>query len=151
MALAAVAVAALVAGMVVGSGAGGEDGGGKASGGPSVEVPSCPDRIASSRRRLVGQMLIVRMEATATDALRERLAAGAIGGVVLFPPEGTDPDALGDQVAALRRAAGRAAGPPPLVAIDQEGGEVERLPGLPPGRSPAEIATGGGRAATAEP
>ena len=48
--------------------------------------------------------------------------------MILFPPEGTDPGALGDQVAALRRSAERAGAAAPLVAIDQEGGEVERLP-----------------------
>ena len=61
------------------------------------------------------------------------------GGVILFPAEGTDPDALGAEVAKLRRAAERSAAPAPLVAIDQEGGDVERLPSLPPSRSATAI------------
>ncbi len=95
-------------------------------------------------------MLIVRMEAGATEDLRRLVRAGEIGGVILFPPEGADPGALGDQVAALRRSAERVGAEPPLVAIDQEGGEVERLPALAPDRSPAEIALAGERAARAE-
>ena len=95
-------------------------------------------------------MLIVRMESTATDSLRRRVAAGEIGGVILFPPEGTDPDALGAEVAKLRRAAQRAAAPAPLVAIDQEGGDVERLPSLPPSRSATAIGAAGPARARAE-
>ena len=81
----------------------------------------------------------------------DRLAARAgpppasIGGVILFPAEGTDPDALGAEIAKLRRAAQRAAVPAPLVAIDQEGGDVERLPSLPPSRSATAIGARGAR------
>ena len=147
LALALVAAVALVAGVVVG--AGDEDG----SGGPDEVTdvpPACPPDVADDPRRLTGQMLVVRMEATATGDLRARVRAGELGGVILFPPEGTDPDALGEQVAKLRDAAARAGTPAPLVAIDQEGGEVKRLPSVPPERSPAAIARGGEEAARSE-
>ena len=118
---------------------------------PVAAQPStCPEPVASSPRRLAGQLLIVRMEATATDGLRERVRDGELGGVILFPPEGTDPAALGEQIEALRRVAERAGTPAPLVAIDQEGGEVERLPSLPPDRSAPEIGRAGEPAAAAE-
>ncbi len=140
IALAAVGIAALAAGIVVGAGAGDDS---EAPSEPAATAPVCPPEIAADPRRLAGQMLIVRMEATATDGLRARVRDGEIGGVILFPPEGTDPAALGHQVEILRRTAARAGMPAPLVAIDQEGGEVKRLPSLPPDRSQASIARGG--------
>ncbi len=146
-ALVLIAAGALVGGAMVGSGGGDSSQPQEASAPPP---PACPRSIATDPRRLAGQMLIVRMEDVATEALRARVRAGEIGGVILFPSEGADPGALGDQIAALRRAAARAGAPAPLVAIDQEGGEVKRLPSLPPDRSPAEIAADGEHAATAE-
>ncbi len=146
-ALAAIAAAALVAGAVIGAG---DDDDRAAPPDQAAEAPACPAEIASDPRRLAGGMLIVRMEATATDELRAAVRNGEIGGVILFPPEGTSPDALGKEVAKLRRVAERAGVPAPLVAIDQEGGEVKRLPELPPESSPAAIASGGGPAARAE-
>ena len=134
LALGLLAAGALAAGIAVGAD---RDGSGQPS--ESVEEgPSCPREIASDPGRLTGQMLIVRMEAKATDVLRERVRTGEIGGVILFPPEGTDPETLGDQIALLRHSAERAGMPQPLIATDQEGGEVKRLPALPPERSPAE-------------
>jgi beta-N-acetylhexosaminidase len=112
-------------------------------GGPAPETPACPEEIASSPRRLAGQMLMVRMEATATEALRDRVADGELGGVIVFPPEGTDPAALGREVEVLRAAAERGGAPAPLVATDQEGGDVERLPSLPPNASAPEMAVDG--------
>jgi beta-N-acetylhexosaminidase len=144
IALAAVAAAALVAGVIVGA-HGGDDGPGSA-----IQSSACPPDIASDPRRLAGQMLVVRMEATATDELRAKLRRGEIGGVIVFPPEGTDPAALADQIEVLRRTAARSGAPEPLVAIDQEGGEVKRLPSLPPDRSPAGIARNGEPAAQTE-
>ena len=88
-------------------------------------------------------MLVARMEATATPELLRAVRRGEIGGVVLFPPAGTDPLALGREVEKLRRAARKAGAPAPLVSIDQEGGEVERLPSLPPDGTPSELAARG--------
>ena len=148
--MAVFAAAAFAVGALVGAGGDGDGGRGSS---PVVEgepAPVCPEAVAADPRRLVGQMLIVRMESTATESLRERVRAGEIGGVILFPPEGADPAALGSQVQALRRAALPSGAPAPLVAIDQEGGEVERLPGLPPESSAAGMASGGKRLARTE-
>jgi beta-N-acetylhexosaminidase len=145
-ALAAIAAVALVAGVVVGAGDDDESAPARDARAPIT----CPRAVAADPRRLVGQMLMVRMEATATDELRARVRSGELGGVILFPPEGADPRAVGEQVAALRRVADRAGTPAPLVAIDQEGGEVKRLPSLPPTRSPRGVARSGEAVAAAE-
>ena len=77
VALAAVAALAAVTGAIVGAGGDdGEDEPGPGSG-PSAETGfECPAEVAANPRRLVGQMLIVRMEATATDGMRRALAPG---------------------------------------------------------------------------
>jgi beta-N-acetylhexosaminidase len=138
LALAAIAAGAAVAGAIVGAARDGEDGSRSAA-----PPPACPAQIADDPRRLAGQMLIVRMEATATEGLRRRVRRGMIGGVILFPPAGTRPSELRGEIDSLREAAGRTGVPQPLVMIDQEGGEVKRLPSLPPDLSPARIAAEG--------
>ncbi len=149
-ALIGIAAAALVLGLIAGAITGGGDEDGADSPSRAIEQVTCPTEVATSPARLAGQMLIVRMESTATEALRRRIAGGRIGGVILFPPEGADPGALGAEVAKLRRAAQRAGAPAPLVAIDQEGGDVERLPSLPPSRSAAAMGAAGPARARAE-
>ncbi len=67
--------------------------------------------------------------------------------MILFPPAGTDPDSLRDEVAKLQESAAGAGEPPLLVATDQEGGEVKRLKELPPDLAPPEIAVSGAGAA----
>ena len=81
--------------------------------------------------QLVGQHLLVRMEGrTPTTAFLARVRAGAIGGVILFGdiigPEG--PSRL---IATLQAAAHAGGQLPLLIAVDQEGGAVRRLPGPP--------------------
>ncbi len=147
IALAAVAALALLVGVI--AGAGGGDAGSDSE--PAADAaPTCPATVASSPARLAGQMVIARMEAVATDSLRRRLAHGELGGVILFPPEGADPDELGAHVARLRAAAERAEGPAPIVMIDQEGGDVARLPALPPTGSAAAIGRDGAERAAQE-
>ncbi len=139
LALAGIALVAAVAGAIAGSRVGGAE----PDGAPRAQAPSCPADVARDPRRLAGQMLVARMEATATPELLRAVRRGEIGGVVLFPPAGTDPRALGREVEKLRRAARKAGAPAPLVSIDQEGGEVERLPSLPPDGTPSELAARG--------
>ncbi len=116
----------------------------------AAEPPACPPQVADDPRLLVGQQLVVRMESTASDDLRRRVRLGEIAGVILFPAEGTDPQALAGEIAKLHAAARAGEMPTPVVAIDQEGGEVERLPELPPDIPPAELASAGRGAAAAE-
>jgi beta-N-acetylhexosaminidase len=135
-ALIATALISAAAGLVVGSRAGDE---------MAVDPPTataqaeCPPEIATDGDRLVGQLLMVRMEARATADLRRAVRRQRLGGVIVFPPEGIAPQALATQIDVLRRVAHRAGAPQPLVAIDQEGGEVKRLPGLAPAQGAPDL------------
>src|SRR6185312_2842683 len=80
----------------------------------------------------VGQLLSVGFDGTALpEQLRARVAAGEVGGVMLFRPNIADPVQLAGLVANLRRVA--PADAPLLVSIDQEGGLVQRV------RAPATV------------
>jgi beta-N-acetylhexosaminidase len=93
--------------------------------------------------RLVGQRLMVRMKGSATPELERLARDGAIGGVILFPPPGAKPAATLEEVERLQSAATEGGNPPLLVAIDQEGGAVKRLPAGPPQSSPSELGAQG--------
>ncbi len=87
---------------------------------------------ASRLRQLAGQLLSVGFDGTAAPAaLRARIAASEIGGVMLFRPNIVDPGQVASLVASLRAAAPPDA--PLLVSIDQEGGVVQRV------RAPATV------------
>ncbi|HEX2656987.1 MAG TPA: beta-N-acetylhexosaminidase [Polyangia bacterium] len=76
--------------------------------------------------RAVGQLLTVGFEgASMPDELAARIAASEVGGVMLFRPNIQDPGQVAALVTALRAA--RPAEAPCLVAVDQEGGLVQRL------------------------
>ncbi len=88
--------------------------------------------------QLVGQHILIRMRGPVPSAdLLRRIRQGQIGGVVLFgntiPPGG--PPVLVRQLQAAARAGGQL---PLLIAIDQEGGIVKRLPG-PPTKAPSQM------------
>jgi beta-N-acetylhexosaminidase len=138
--LVATAAVALIAGAVVGSASSSGD---EEPSATAAAPPTCPDEIAASPSRLAGAMLVVRMEATATDGLRHALRAGHIAGVILFPPTGSDPGAIAEQVAKLGRVASHGGQPAPIVATDQEGGEVKRFPSLPPDESAPQMGADG--------
>ena len=90
--------------------------------------------------QLVGQHLLVRMEgSTPSKSFLRRIRAGQVGGVVLFQNNATA--AQVPALVAKLQAAARAGGQLPLViAVDQEGGVVKRLPG-PPTRAPSAMST----------
>ncbi len=89
---------------------------------------------------LVGQTIIVRMPGrTPTPAFLERIRRGEIGGIVLYQ-ENYGPAGPLALVHTLQDAARAGRNPPLLIAIDQEGGIVKRLPGAP-SLSPPEMAT----------
>jgi beta-N-acetylhexosaminidase len=91
----------------------------------------------------VGQLIVLRFAGTTPpdyvrEALRERRAAGAI----LFRDNVADPAQLRALTRALRRAGGR-----PIVAVDQEGGEIRIVPWAPPtAAAPEQEAAGSVRA-----
>jgi beta-N-acetylhexosaminidase len=142
--LLALGAAAAVGGVIVGARAGDDEGaGGEAAERGRASVPSCPVEIASDPRRLAGSLVVARMEDTAADQLLRLARRGELGGVILFPSPGVDQAALADQIDQLGAAARGAGFPEPLVLIDQEGGEVKRLPDEPPELAPAELAGAG--------
>ncbi len=87
-----------------------------------------------------GQSVMVRMEGRATAELLRQARSGEIGGVVLFPPSEIAGNRLAAELERLQAAAAAGGNPRLLLAIDQEGGIVERLPALPPQLSPYTIA-----------
>jgi beta-N-acetylhexosaminidase len=90
--------------------------------------------------QLVGQRLVIAMAGTSPDAgLLARLRAGEVGGVILSR-RNIRSTAQVRALTDLLRAAARAGGqPPPLVAVDQEGGPVRRLVWAPPLWSAAHL------------
>lgn len=89
---------------------------------------------------LVGQHLLVRMQgSTPSASFLDRIRKGEIGGVVLFQNNATA--ARVPALVATLQAAARAGGQLPLlIAVDQEGGVVKRLPG-PPAVAPNAMTT----------
>jgi beta-N-acetylhexosaminidase len=131
MAAIAVAVVTVIAGFLLLRACGAED--------ESAPAPA-PDPLAGVRdEQLAGQRLMVRMESRATSELMKAARRGLIGGVILFPPAGADPEEIGAVVERLQRAAAEGGNPPLLVATDQEGGEVRRFRDAPPDLSPSEL------------
>ena len=150
--LVAGALVAFVVGLVAGSGNGdGEEERGPrppaATAGANTVAPPAGDEGAAqsepvdalSLRRRVGQLIVLRFAGTTApgyvlDALRDRRAAGAI----LFRDNVTSPAQLQALTRSLRRAGGD-----PIVAVDQEGGEIRILPWAPPaGSAPQQQAAG---------
>jgi beta-N-acetylhexosaminidase len=81
--------------------------------------------------QLVGQTILARMRGTVPSAsFLRRVRLGRIGGVVLFS-DNYGPSGPAALVARLQQAARDGGQPPLLIAIDQEGGIVKRLPGAP--------------------
>ncbi|HET8778159.1 MAG TPA: glycoside hydrolase family 3 N-terminal domain-containing protein [Candidatus Limnocylindria bacterium] len=102
---------------------------------PSPTPSPSPSPVGPSLRERIGQMLLVGfrgLTADAADATRQQIAAGEIGGILLFSVDQLtgglrnvdSPEQLRGLVDALSASA---PGSPLAVAIDQEGGMVARL------------------------
>ena len=88
-----------------------------------------PDRQQEILSRKIGQMILIGFSGTSPDEdMPGRIAAmiggGRIGGVVLFADNIRAPAQVRRLTAALAAAAGSL---PPFIAIDQEGGQIQRL------------------------
>jgi beta-N-acetylhexosaminidase len=74
-------------------------------------------------REQVGQLILLRFAGTTPpDYVLRALREGRAAGVILFRDNVVDPGQLQALTARLREAGGR-----PLVAVDQEGGDVRIL------------------------
>jgi beta-N-acetylhexosaminidase len=90
--------------------------------------------------QMLGQKLVVRMQGTTPSAdLLGRIRRGEIGGVILFGANVTTKSALIALTAKLRAAAVAGGQPHFLIATDQEGGSVKRIPWAPPTLSPPQM------------
>lgn len=145
-ALLAAAAVAFAVGVIVGTG-GSDDGDREGAATPNVAVPPATEPAeqetaavdALTLRQQVGQLIVLRFAGTSPPAYvrrarRERRTAGAI----LFRDNVVAPA----QLRALTRAL-REAGEDPVVAVDQEGGEIRIVPWAPPALSaPRQAAAG---------
>jgi beta-N-acetylhexosaminidase len=101
---------------------------------PAVDPPSLP------LDRVIGQKVVTAFAGPvpSRDLLR-RLRAGHVGGVVLFSRNVGSAAQLRRLTGRIRAAAATGGNPPPLIAVDQEGGLVKRLPWAPPGSAPSAM------------
>ena len=92
-------------------------------------------------KRLVGQSIVAKLGSKGPDqALLQRVKQGRVGGVIAFNKDATK---LKAEIAMLQQAARDGGAPPLLVMVDQEGGDVKRLPQGPPNASPAQLGKSG--------
>lgn len=88
-------------------------------------------------KRLVGQTIVAKLGKRGADPeLLTRIRRGRVGGVIAFP---RNAQGLRADVEEIQAAAEQGGNPPLLVLIDQEGGDVKRLPDGPPDRSPQQL------------
>jgi beta-N-acetylhexosaminidase len=120
----------------------------------SLAWPTAPaaEAAAPSLAQLVGQKLVVAMAGTTPDAdLLLRIHRGEVGGVILYGRNITSAAALRALTAKLQGAAAAGGQPRLLIATDQEGGSVKRVPWAPPTLSPPQMgALGSASVATAQ-
>ncbi len=107
------------------------------AGSAAAQQPAAP-----SLARLVGQRLVVAMTgAHANRQILARIRAGQIGGVILFGGNISTRAQLSALTSSLQAAAHAGGQPPLIIATDQEGGEVKRLPWAPPNLSAQALGT----------
>jgi beta-N-acetylhexosaminidase len=106
---------------------------------PAPAQASAPSG-ADSLQRDIGQKIVTRMAgAQPSRRLLQRVYRGEVGGVILFSRNAGAPAQVAEAVSTLQQAASRGGNPRLLIAVDQEGGAVRRLPWAPPNASAAEL------------
>jgi beta-N-acetylhexosaminidase len=99
---------------------------------PAIKIPK-------SLVKLFGQRIMVTMAGTTPDAtLLNGVRLGNAGGVIIYGSNIVSDSQLTAAIVSLQYAAKEGGNPPLLIAIDQEGGGVKRLPG-PPSLSPSQM------------
>jgi beta-N-acetylhexosaminidase len=97
---------------------------------PVPYVAPLPEGCGTMRlSHMVGQMILVGFPGDDENddgvrAVREQLNKGTVGGIVLFPENIDSPRQVKHLIAFLRNARSN---PRPFIAVDQEGGKVQRL------------------------
>ena len=135
--------------MVVGAGHHGHAARGRSDGGRratarAATAPNIP--LPRSDAKLLGQRIMVGFRGTRpTATLLSQVRSGRAGAVILFGSNVVSRSQTLALTGALQRAARAGHNPRLLIATDQEGGEVKRLPG-PPDLSPPQIAASGSTA-----
>jgi beta-N-acetylhexosaminidase len=111
---------------------------------PRASLPSLSGAGHVPVAKLLGQRIMVGLDGTtAPPSLLARVRQGRIGSVILFSANVVDRPQLTALTRSLQQAARAGGNPPLLIATDQEGGQVKRLPSGPPYRSPPQIAATG--------
>jgi beta-N-acetylhexosaminidase len=102
---------------------------------PAVTTTSTTTATAATPTlaHLIGQKLVIRMDGTTPSAsLLARISHGEVGGIILFGFNITTRTALIALTAELQATAKAGGQPPLLIAVDQEGGSIKRIPWAPP-------------------
>lgn len=141
--------AAIIASVAVaGSVAAACGGGDEATAQTAVATTPAPPPV--TLERAIGQRIVTGYRgARPTVSVLKAVREGRVGGVILFADNVPTPKAAKAAVTLLQQAAASLDQPPPFVMIDQEGGAVKRLPGLPPTVTPARMGIAGGPAKAA--
>jgi beta-N-acetylhexosaminidase len=107
--------------------------------GQSVASPTQAITTPASLVEMLGQRIMVTMPGpTPSATLLDEVRLGDVGGVIVYGPNIVSPAQLTSTIRSLQLAAKEGSNPPLLIAIDQEGGGVRRLPG-PPTLSPSQM------------
>lgn len=109
---------------------------------PRPQRPSIAAQTAAkmSTAELVGQRITTGYVGTTPPrSVLRAVRAGRVGGVILFTNNMPTPATAKRAIDRLQRWAAAGDQPELFVMIDQEGGIVQRLPQIPPTRSPASI------------
>jgi beta-N-acetylhexosaminidase len=96
---------------------------------PVISAGPHPDRQIEELSRKIGQMLMIGFPGTRPDEAwptraAAMIGAGTLGGVILFADNVRSPAQLRALTASFAEAGGAA---PPFIAVDQEGGSIQRL------------------------
>ncbi len=141
--LAAAGIGAVCAGLAIAA----SDGGAPK---PQAESSAALTAKKMTTAQLIGQRITTGyVGTTPPKSVLRAVRAGRVGGVILFTNNMPTPAVAKRAIDKLQRWAKAGRMPPLFVMIDQEGGIVQRLPQIPPTRSPASIGRSSDPAATA--
>lgn len=116
--------------------------GGMTAAGAAGNTSAAAATATASIAQLIGQKLMVRMDGlTPSASLLGRIRRGEVGGVILFGANVSSASQLRSLTAALQSAAKAGGQPHLLIAVDQEGGSIKRIPWAPPTLSPPQMGT----------